>query len=78
MPKPMYKTPRPGGGLVCMALKSASKRTWQVDRYRNAMSALRPFIAQFQTWCCSVANVEMGQRRTRALQLLNVRPLGPS
>jgi hypothetical protein len=26
-----------------MALKSRSKRTWQVNRYRNAMSALRPF-----------------------------------
>jgi hypothetical protein len=31
-----------------------------VSRYQNAMSALRPFIPQYQTKCCSVANVEKG------------------
>jgi hypothetical protein len=35
-----------------------------VNRYRIAMSELSPFIAQFQTQCCSVANDASGHQWT--------------
>jgi hypothetical protein len=41
----------------------AALRIW-VNRYRVAMSALRPFIPQFQTLCCVAANVEMAAADT--------------
>jgi hypothetical protein len=36
-----------------------------VNRYRNAMSALRPFTPQSQTLPCGEANVEKGQEETK-------------
>jgi hypothetical protein len=50
-------------------IRREARATRSDDRCRNAMSALLPFIPQFQAQRCSVANVENGHQETLCRRL---------